>query len=98
MGCGLCVHFKKPSSLMSRIEEDPFYSFQTDINKLFGSLLTDSFMDKVVAKKVNWNPRVELKETAKEFLLSADLPGCNRNNVHISLPNDILSGKRRKKV
>jgi HSP20 family protein len=90
-------NFKKPSSLMSRVEEDPFYSLQTDINKLFGSLLSDSFTDKVVAKKVNWNPKVELKESAKEFLLTADLPGCDKNDVHISLHNDVLSLKGERK-
>lgn len=89
-------NFKKPSSLMCRIEEDPFYSLQTDINKLFGGLLSNSG-DKVITRKANWNPRVELKETAKEFLLTADLPGCNKNDVHVSLHDDILSIKGERK-
>lgn len=91
-------NFKKPSSVLSRAEEDPFYMLQTDINKLFGSLLSDSFAEKTLAKKVQWNPRVELKETPKEFVLTADLPGCNKNDVHVSLHNDILSVKGERKV
>ena len=90
-------NFKKPSSILARIEEDPFYALQTDINKLFGSLLTDPFLNKDSAKKLQWNPRVELKETPKEFILTADLPGCNKDDVHVSLNNDILSIKGERK-
>lgn len=90
-------NFKKPSSLISHVGEDPFYSLQTDINKLFGSLLSDSFGDKTLTRKTNWNPKVELKETPKEFLLTADLPGCNKKDVHISLHNDIFSIKGERK-
>jgi len=90
-------NFKKPTSLMSRLEEDPFYSLQTDINKLFGGLLSEPFSDKAGGKRLYWDPKVELKETAKEFLLTADLPGCDKNDVHISLHNDILSIKGERK-
>ena len=89
--------FKKPSSLISAVEGDPFYTLQTDINKLFGNLLTDSLHDNALTKRLQWNPKVELKETAKEFLHTADLPGCNKNDVHLSFDNDFLSIKGERK-
>jgi HSP20 family protein len=87
-------NLKKPSFIS--IERDPFYSLQTDINKLFGSLLAEP-VERGISKKVQWNPRLELKETPKEFILTADLPGCAREDVHVSLHNDILSVRGERK-
>jgi len=41
---------------------------------------------------------VELKKTKNEYLLTADLPGCSKEDVHISLNDDILSVKGERKV
>jgi HSP20 family protein len=89
-------NFKKPSSLISRFEEDPFYELQTNINKLFGSLINEPLNDKSLSKKTKWNPSIELKETPKEFILIADLPGCEKKDIHITLQNDflIIKGER----
>ena len=38
-------NFKKPSSLISRFEGDSFYELQTNINKLFGSLINEPLND-----------------------------------------------------
>ncbi len=89
-------NFRKPT-VSSRFDEDPFFALQTDINKLFGGLLSDSADNKLTEKRIQWNPRVELKETPKEFLLTADIPGCEKSDVHVSLHNDTLSVKGERK-
>lgn len=91
-------YWKKPSSLLSGEQHDPFYSLQTEMNKLFSSFLTEPSSGKTIEKKVQWNPRVELKETKNEYLLTADLPGCSKEDVNISLHDDILSVKGERKV
>lgn len=39
----------------------------------------------------DWLPAVDVEETPDELLLTAELPGLNRDNVEIELENNILT-------
>ncbi|HMA80108.1 MAG TPA: Hsp20/alpha crystallin family protein, partial [Candidatus Binatia bacterium] len=43
-----------------------------------------------------WNPSVDLYETAEAFILEADLPGVNANDVKVEIENSdlVLQGWR----
>ncbi len=43
-----------------------------------------------------WNPSVDLYETAEAYILEADLPGVNRNDVKVEVQDDdlVLQGWR----
>jgi HSP20 family protein len=43
-----------------------------------------------------WNPLVDIKETDKEFVFLAELPGMNREDLEVELAGDLLiiRGKR----
>ena len=47
--------------------------------------------------KIEWSPAVDIKETEKEFLVTAELPGVNREDVKVSLEDGVLmiEGERR---
>lgn len=40
-----------------------------------------------------WIPAVDIKETKDRFMLLADLPGVDKNNINISMENNILTIK-----
>jgi HSP20 family protein len=44
-----------------------------------------------------WSPRVDLAETAEEYVISMDLPGVNKDEVNINFENNqlIVSGERK---
>ena len=47
--------------------------------------------------RYEWSPAVDIKETDKEFLVKAELPGIKREDVKVSLDDDVLTirGERR---
>jgi HSP20 family protein len=46
---------------------------------------------------IEWSPAVDIKETDKEYLVKAELPGVKREDVKVSLDDDVLTieGERR---
>ena len=44
-----------------------------------------------------WEPEVDILETKDDFVISAELPGLKRENVSLTLENDILTLKGEKK-
>jgi len=92
----LLHYWKKPAQLHT-YNEDPLYLFATDIHKVLGSFLTDPLTDKSVSKNKYFSPRIELKERPTEYVLSAELAGCNKDDVQVSLEDNILSIKGERK-
>jgi HSP20 family protein len=68
---------KIPELFMNEFSESPF------------RLLQNIFSD----RNKYWRPRVDLKNTDKEYILTADLPGCDKKDIHIYLKDNILSIK-----
>lgn len=62
----------------------------TDIDQFLGG------QDSLEMAKNTWMPAVDIKETAKEFLVKADVPGMSRENIDVCVDNHILTirGKR----
>lgn len=70
---------------------DPFREFgdvQTEMNRLFDSFLgrggQQGGMERV------WAPAVDVYETKDELVVSADLPGLNEKDIHLSINGDML--------
>ena len=59
----------------------------------------NQFMDEIFGNRYDlspwaaytWNPPVDIKETEKEYMFIAELPGLRLEDVHVELSNDILS-------
>ena len=77
-----------PFSLMRRFGEDMEQLFD---EFGFGRLAPRGF-DQMAA----WTPQVEVLQRDKEFVIRADLPGINKDNVKVELRDDsiVLSGER----
>ncbi len=71
---------------------DPFRDLndmQSEMNRLF-----DSFFGRpspAVGVERVWAPAVDVYETKDELVLSAELPGLNEKDIHLSITGDILT-------
>jgi HSP20 family protein len=45
-----------------------------------------------------WSPKVDIKEEASQFIITADLPGINPKDIEISMENNVLSIKGVRKL
>ncbi|MCQ6512956.1 Hsp20 family protein, partial [Vibrio parahaemolyticus] len=43
-----------------------------------------------------WNPRMDVRETDNNLILHAELPGCNRDDIKLSIDNNrlVLEGQK----
>ena len=71
---------------------DPFREFcdvQSEMNRLFDTFLgrtgQQGGMERV------WAPAVDMYETKDELVVSAELPGLNEKDIHLSINGDMLS-------
>jgi HSP20 family protein len=55
------------------------------LNAFFGT------MPAAEANEALWYPRVDLREHDQEFVLVADLPGLNQEDINISVENNVLT-------
>ena len=81
------------SSLMLREPELTFDSLHQELN----NLLRDTFFDTELIsptqmKKLStWRPAIELKQTDKDYRAKVQLPGVNKDDIHIDLENDFIT-------
>lgn len=79
---------------MNIIKRD-YFPVAKDLNQFLEGFLkgqTDSsFID-----TGTWAPAVDIKEEKKQFVVTADIPGVDINDINVSLENNILTiqGKR----
>jgi HSP20 family protein len=69
----------------------------------FGSLLdVDPFFEDVLdrnfpVRTATFEPQIDVKETEKEYVISAELPGLNKDDFKLTLENDVLTLEGEKK-
>lgn len=66
------------------------------VTKDFSSLLENFFRgqqldDASFIDTTTWSPAVDLKEEKDRFLVIADIPGVKKDDINISLENNVLS-------
>lgn len=73
-----------------------FQSLQQEMNRLFGTFF-DSGAASTGDSLRRWIPAMDLVETADRFVLRADLPGVNEDDVKIEFEDNVLtvSGERK---
>jgi HSP20 family protein len=50
-----------------------------------------------LAKNEDWSPRVDISETDKKFVIKAEIPEINREDVKITIENGILTFRGERK-
>lgn len=81
------------NNLMLKEQELSFDSIHQELN----NFLRDTFMESVFSHPLNlkkmatWRPAIELKQTEKEYRAKVQLPGVNKEDIHIDLNNDYMT-------
>jgi Molecular chaperone (small heat shock protein) len=69
-------------------------NIQREIGRVFDSLFSDVDGGRMT---MEWSPRVDVLENNDSYILRAELPGVNKNDVKITLRDNILTIKGEKK-
>ena len=88
--------FRDRTSLV-RQEANPFGSLQREIDRVFDEFTRGVPMFATQAL-MNIVPSVDVAETEKEIEITAELPGLEREDVEISLEDDMLTIRGEKKI
>ena len=81
------------SDLMLKEPELSFDSIHQELN----NFLRDTFMESAFSHPLNlkklstWRPAIELKQTDKDYKVKIQLPGVNKEDIHVDLNNDYLT-------
>ncbi|HWD64557.1 MAG TPA: Hsp20/alpha crystallin family protein [Solirubrobacteraceae bacterium] len=67
------------------------HSVQSEINRLFNTLLDAPTQTMTPAGQRRWIPAMDLVETDGHFVLRADLPGLTEKDVKIELQDNVLT-------
>lgn len=78
----------------SRRRNPALRSFRREMDRLFEDFLSSPGSGR---ESGMWTPRLDLSETDDEYVISADLPGLSKEDVHVDLQDGQLSisGERR---
>ncbi|MFQ5672404.1 MAG: Hsp20/alpha crystallin family protein [Nitrospinales bacterium] len=80
---------------------DPFYTLQRDMNRLFDgfsrSLFDLSPMRRSLGSYESLSPRVDVTESDKEVVVTAEIPGMDEKDIEVIFSNDVLTLKGEKK-
>jgi HSP20 family protein len=76
-----------------RRELDPFAQFRREIDSMFEGMLGDwarpiNFLER---GHRTWMPQIDLRETAKEIKVTAELPGMEEKDLEVSLLDGALT-------
>lgn len=81
------------NDLMLREPELSFDSIHQELN----NFLRDTFMESVFSHPLNlkkistWRPAIEVKQDNKEYKVKVQLPGVNKEDIHVDLENDYMT-------
>jgi HSP20 family protein len=74
-------------------------NIQDEMNRAFDRFFSkDSWNDEESVNQAGWYPVVDISENNDEYLLSAELPGLRKEDIHISFTDGVLrlEGERKK--
>jgi HSP20 family protein len=88
---------------MSIVRWDPFRELEdvsSRLNRVFGRgglTMPSGDPGKDTMTAIDWAPSVDVSETAEEFVIKAELPGVQKENIKVSVEDGVLrlQGERR---
>ncbi|MDA0989126.1 MAG: Hsp20/alpha crystallin family protein [Verrucomicrobia bacterium] len=82
--------------------EDPFRDFQVELNRLFGDFFGEFGLTPSRGRGAGFvgsrlNPRIDVKDTKKDIIISAELPGLEEKDITVDVDETAVSihGERR---
>jgi HSP20 family protein len=87
-----------PSKIFRGLSRDPFREFQRGFNRLFGEGIGFWPEGEESISLSTWAPACDVLERENEIVIKAELPGLNKENVKVSVENNILTIYGERKV
>ena len=82
-------------SLRERMNQGRFGLFQNRLNRFFGepfaTFLPFDFFNEEATPFTTWAPACDVYETDQEIIIKAELPEVEKENVFVSLENNVLT-------
>jgi HSP20 family protein len=64
---------------------------QREINRMFDSFFREGAREDSALMSTGWSPALDLTETDDSFVVKVELPGVNKNDVKVSIQDNILT-------
>jgi HSP20 family protein len=102
MKLGSLVPWKEKSQTPAVRDDilDPFMTFRRDIGRVFDDFF-NGFPERAFGPLAGWQgitPNVDVAETDKEIVITAELPGLDEKDLDVTLAGDVLTIKGEKKA
>ncbi len=87
----------RPLSTSVRNEEDPLAALQRSMNRIFDDFSSNFGLPAISRGAWSTWPRLEIRESGNEVIITADLPGMEEKDIELSLQDGVLTLKGEKK-
>jgi HSP20 family protein len=80
---------------------DPFVRFRREVDRMFDDFFSDFGGRALRPMTGSWHgvtPMIDVTETAKEMVVTAELPGLDEKDFEVTLSGDVLTIKGEKKA
>ncbi len=93
---------RNPTQEMARWSNDiPSFrgilALQNDMNRIFDEFFHGDLLTNDSSFTNSWNPAVDIIENNDTYILKAEIPGMNKDDVKITLENNLLTIRGEKK-
>lgn len=86
-----------PAKMMKEIAIDPFRDFQRRLNRLFGENVGFWPESEEAMSLATWAPACDVFENDNSITIKAELPGVKREDVKVTIENNVLMLKGERK-
>jgi HSP20 family protein len=89
------IRFRPESEVSTWSPLKDLVNMQREVGRLFDGLFSD--LDGDGNSVVSWSPRADVIENGESYVIKAELPGVSKNDVKITLRENVLTIKGEKK-
>jgi HSP20 family protein len=79
---------------MNLVKWDPFKELEdvsTRLNRIFGRPALPVESDREMLSMADWMPSVDISETDNSYLVKAEIPGVNKDDVKVTIEDGMLT-------
>ena len=80
-------------SLIRYNTQPQFRNFETGMKQIFDQFFANEQDDQSNVVTSQWQPRVDIKEEPKRFVIAADIPGVDPKDIEIHMDKGVLTLK-----
>lgn len=91
------IPFRRKNIPIRREEYDSFSFLRQAMNRLFDDFDRGLWLEPFDRKFEGFSPRVDVSETDKEIIITAELPGMDDKDIDVSLNKEMLTIKGEKR-